>query len=112
MNVSFEGIGHVSATFAADTVKVGAVCKMAQNGKVAGCQDGEDFCGKIESVRKGFAGVQLHGFAEVSYSGTELNVGRSILAADGKGGVKSHTAGKSYLIVSVDTASKTAIIEL
>ncbi len=61
MNVSFEGIGHVSATFATDITQVDTVCKMTANGKVAACEDGGTFCGKVESIRKGFAGVQLHG---------------------------------------------------
>lgn len=112
MNVSFEEIGHISATFATDSARVGVLCKMTANGKVAPCEDGNAFCGKVESVRKGFAGVQLHGFAEVSYTGTAPAVGYQILVADVNGGVKTHTSGKSYLVVSVDQSAKTAIIEL
>ena len=112
MNVSFEEIGHISATFATDSAQVGTLCKMAENGKVAPCEAGNAFCGKVESVRKGFAGVQLHGFAEVAFTGSAPKVGYQILVADGNGGVKVHTAGESYLVVSVDDSTKTAIIEL
>ncbi len=112
MNVSFEGIGHVSATFATDITQVDTVCKMTANGKVAACEDGGTFCGKVESIRKGFAGVQLHGFTQVHFTGTAPHLGYAILTADGKGGVKTHTQGRSYLVVSVDDTAKTAIIEL
>ncbi len=112
MNVSFEGIGHMSATFATDATRADSVCKMTANGKVAACEAGNGFCGKIESIRKGFAAVQLHGFAQVGYTGTAPAVGYAILVADGKGGVKTHTEGKSYLVVSVDETNNTAIIEL
>lgn len=112
MNVSFDGIGHISATFATDSAQVGNLCKMAENGKVAPCEDGGAFCGKVESVRKGFAGVQLHGFTEVSYTGTAPKVGYQILVANGKGGVKVHTSGKDYLVVDVDATANTAMIEL
>lgn len=112
MKVAFDEIGHMSATFATDSAQVGILCKMAENGKVTACQDGNEFCGRVESVRNGFAGVQLHGFTQVSFTGTAPKLGYAILVADGKGGVKAHTAGKSYLVVSVDDTAKTAIIEL
>ena len=111
MHVSFEEIGHLSATFGCDKCTAGQVCKVSENGRVAPCADGERFCGVLESVRTGHAGVQLHGFAEVSYTGAAPAVGYTGLQADGHGGVKA--AGTvSYLVVSVDTGSKTAVIEL
>lgn len=111
MKVSFEEIGHLSATFDCENGKVGQVCKVTANGKVSPCADGDSFCGILETVRKGTAGVQLHGFAEVSYTGTPPTVGFSNLQANGTGGVK--VAGtRAYLVVSVDTTNKTAVIEL
>ncbi len=111
MKVSFEEIGHLSATFDCENGTAGQVCKVTANGKVAPCLDGDSFCGILESVRKGAAAVQLHGFAEVAYTGGVPTVGFSNLQANGAGGVK--VAGtRAYLVVSVDTAKKTAIIEL
>ena len=111
MNVSFEEIGHLSASFACETGKPGQVCKVSANGQVAPCADGDSFCGVIEVVRKGVAGVQLHGFAELSYTGAAPALGYTGLQADGKGGVKA-AGSRTYLVVSVDTAARTATIEL
>lgn len=112
MKVSYEEIGHISATFAASSGEAGQVCRMAGNGQVTPCADGEMFCGVMEGIRKGYTGVQLHGFAEVVYTGTAPNVGYVNLLANGSGGVKVGSAGRSYLAVSVDTANQTVVIEL
>lgn len=112
MKVCFEDIGHMSATFAAQSGEAGQVCKVTDNGTVAPCADGDVFCGVMEGVRKGFAGVQLHGFVTVSYTGTAPALGYNNLVADANGGVKVGSAGRAHLVVSVDTAVKTATIEL
>lgn len=112
MKVSYEEIGHMSATFAADSGEKGQMCKMESNGRVAPCADGEAFIGVMEGIRKGFTAVQLHGFAEVGYSGTAPALGYVNLVANGNGGVKTGSGVKAYLVVSVDTAAQTAIIEL
>lgn len=112
MNVSFEGIGHMSVTFHTDIRQAGQVCKMGDQAKVTACADGDAFCGVVESVRGDAAGVQIHGFAQVRYSGTAPKVGYAVLAANGQGGVKTHTAGRTCLVVRVDEGAKTAVIEL
>lgn len=62
--VSFEDIGMVTATFTArEDVKSGQVVKITGNGEVGACADGDAFCGLALSVRSGFAGVQVKGFA-------------------------------------------------
>ena len=111
MNVSFEEIGRLSATFACEQGAAGQLCKLTANGKVAPCADGDRFCGLIECVRQGVAGVQLHGFAEISYTGAAPAVGYANLQANGHGGVKA-AGTQAYLVVSVNTADKTAVIEL
>ena len=112
MKVAFEEIGRVAATFAAEAGEAGQVCKMADNGKVAVCADGEAFIGLMEGIRNGFCGVQLHGFAEVAYTGTAPALGFAKLAADGNGGVKVSATGREYLVVCVDENAMKAIIEL
>lgn len=112
MKVAFEEIGVIRASFAADSGENGQVCKMAEGGKVAPCADGEQFIGVMEGVRKGICGVQIHGFAEISYTGTAPAVGYVNLAADGNGGVKVSSGGRSHLVVSVDENAMKAIIEL
>lgn len=111
MKVSFEQIGHMSATFRVDSGEDGQVVKVSGDGAVAACADGDKFCGVLEGVRKGYGGVQLHGFATVAYSGTAPAVGYAGLLADGSGGVKTGS-GREHLVVSVDTVSKTCVIEL
>lgn len=112
MNISYEQIGHVGVTFPAEGCAAGQVCKMGTAGKVAPCTAGDKFCGVVETVHGSQAGVQLHGFAKVSYTGTAPDMGYTNLSGDGSGGVKVDTAGKSYLVVQVDTAAMTAVIEL
>lgn len=56
--VSFEDIGAVIATFAAqDSVKPGQVVKIAANGQVGACSAKDAFAGQAQSVRGGFAGA-------------------------------------------------------
>lgn len=112
MRVCFEEIGHMSATFAAESGEGGQVCKVSGNGAVAPCADGEAFCGVMEGVRKGFAAVQLHGFVTLPYTGTAPTLGYNNLVANANGGIKVGSAGKSCLVVSVDTDVKVATIEL
>lgn len=112
MKVAFEEIGRVSASFTADSGEKGQVCKMSANGKVAPCAADDTFIGVMEGIRKGVCGVQLHGFAEVTYTGTAPSLGMAILVADGAGGVKTATSGRTCLVVSVDTTGKKAVIDL
>ena len=112
MKVCFEEIGHMSATFAAQSGQYGQVCKVSGNGTVAPCADGDQFCGVMEGIRGGFGAVQLHGFATLGYTGTAPSLGYVNLVANGTGGVKVGSAGKARLVVSVDTGSNSVIVEL
>ena len=112
MKVCFEDIGHMSATFAAESGEAGQVVKVSANGTVAPCADGEEFCGVLEGVRKGFAAVQLHGFVTLSYTGTAPTLGYNNLVANANGGIKVGSAGRKYLVVSVDKDVMAATIEL
>lgn len=111
--ISFEGIGQQVATFeAAAGVTAGHVVKMADNGKVSKCSEGDDFCGVALNVRGGCAGVQLRGFVTLNCAGTET-VGYVNLVADGSGGVKkAASGGVTTLVVSVDAAAKTCVVFL
>ena len=118
--ISFEGIGAVVATFAADDgVKGGQVVKLSGSGQVGPCSAGDKFCGVALEPRAGAAGVQVAGFVQVTYTGS-LSVGPALLTADGQGGVKAAgsqsvtpesggqvvipaPAGVSALVVSVET---------
>lgn len=110
MKVSFEEIGRLAVTFAQDRCQAGQVCKLVDNGLVTQCSEGDAFCGIVESVRGGFAAVQVEGFVQVNATGS-LDVGYMALCADGDGGVMEGQ-GREYLVVSVDKAAATAVIKL
>lgn len=111
MKVAFEEIGRVGVSFEADSGEAGQVCKLESNGKVAPCDAGDGFIGVMEGIRKGVCGVRIHGFAELSYTGTAPGLGYVELVADGEGGVKVGQ-GRAYLVVSVDEDAMKAIVEL
>lgn len=109
MAISFDAIGEKYVTFYAHTgAKKGDVCKMTANAEVGACSADDDFIGVITQVRGAVASVLLGGYTELSYSGnTAPSVGFCTLTADGEGGVQVDEDGRSFLVVSVDTAAKT-----
>ena len=112
MKVCFEDIGHMSATFAAQSGEGGEPVRMSSNGTVIACADGEVFCGVMESLRGGYAGVQLHGFVTLPYSGTAPSLGYNELMANGAGGVKVASGGRKVLVVSVDSTAMAVTFEM
>ena len=108
--VSFEGLGALCATFyAGEDVAPGSVVKLTDEAQVGPCADAEPFCGLALDLREGCAAVQVKGFMTVKTADT-LALGPALLAADGKGGVKSASAGTAALVVSRDTQAGTAVI--
>ena len=108
MNVSFEGIGQWCATFACNgEVAEDQMVKVSGDGEVKACADGDAFCGKVTAIGRDnkACAVALGGVVKASYTGTAPAAGWANLSADGNGGVKTDSAGKSYLVVDVDTAA-------
>lgn len=116
MDVCFEGVGQVAATFRVDgEVQPGMAVTLTGSGTVGPGKGGEALCGVLlGGVRRGAAAVQIGGVAKVSYSGTAAPaVGWQGLACNGQGGVKTVTAGGlSCLVLAVDEDEKTAVIKL
>lgn len=112
MHISYEGIGHVSVTFPTDGCNLWEVCRFDSDGLIAPCEAGETFIGIVESDSNRTAGVQIHGFAKVEYTGTTPEPGYVKLCADGNGGVCMNENGREYLVVEVDEAANTVIMEL
>ena len=114
MNVSFEGIGQWSATFACTDVQEGQVVKISGNGEVGKCADGDGFCGVANVVGRDGAGcgVAMGGMVTVSYTGSAPALGRSGLSADGSGGVKADGAGEKYWVAAVDESAMTVTFVL
>jgi len=109
MKIAFDEIGENYVTFyAGASAAEGQVCKLGDNGTVAACGAGEDFCGVSAGIRDGAASVQMSGYCELPYTGASAPaVGYGHLAANGTGGAAVTAGAKSYLIVQVDTVGKT-----
>lgn len=74
---------------------------------------GEAFCGLCTNKKDKYASVVLKGIAEFTYSGSAPAVGYTKLSADGAGCVKADdTNGREYLILSVNSETKTLEILL
>lgn len=112
MKVCYEDIGHFSVTFEADSGEAGEVCVISGNGQVAPCGAGEVFIGVMEGWRNGFAAVQLHGFVTLPYSGSTPALGYGEFVADGAGGVKAASGGRTCLVVQVNEDDQVLTMEL
>lgn len=109
MELSFNGFGENTATFAAQSgVTPGAPVKMTANGTVGLCAAGDNFCGAALNVRSGYAAVQLSGYVRLPYDGTVPSVGwQSLSAAAGNKIQAASTGGRQLLVLDVDDTSKT-----
>lgn len=115
MDICFEGIGQMAATFPVEgEVRPGMTVTLTEDGAVGMGADGKPPCGvALGGVRGGAAAVQIGGAAKVGYTGTAPAAGWQTLACDGKGGVKTvTTGGLNCLVLAVDEPEKTAVIKL
>ena len=114
MEICFEGVGQTAATFQVEgTVKPGMAVILTGNGKVGPGTAGKAPCGVVlGGVRGGAAAVQIGGVAQVGYSGAVPKAGWQELACDGTGGVTVTAGGVKWLVLSVDTKAKTAVVKL
>lgn len=114
MEISFEGIGQVIASFQAESeVQPGMAVAVTGNGTVGLGTAGDPICGKVIGVRGGMAAVQISGMTQLDYSGTAPALGGDCLTVDGSGKVKQDTEhAANCRIVSVNTADNTVVIML
>ena len=107
MKVGFQGIKEQAATFLSDNKLTGVPVSVTANGTVAACSDGGHLAGVAISTGNGMNTVQLAGYVELPYSGTTApTLGLNTLVGDGDGGVKVASAGRSCLVVQLDTSAK------
>ena len=102
MDICFEGIGQIAATFRTDgEVLPGMAVALTKEGAVGIGADGA-------------AAVQIGGAAKVGYSGSDApEPGWQGLACDGQGGVKAvSTGGLKCLVLAADTQDKTIVVKL
>ena len=120
MELSFDGIGQVAATFATQETEekplaIGMAVALTGDGTVGLGTAGAAPCGVILALEGDqTAAVQVSGFVRVGYTGsTAPTVGWGSLGVDGSGGVQTvSTGGRSVLIVQVDSVDKSAVIKL
>jgi len=117
MNIGFQGIGEMAATFKVkDGIELncGNAAVMTGSGEIGTGSDGDLICGVVLHMDKdGYTCMQIGGLATVGYSGTAPVPGWQMLCVDGTGKVKAVAAdGKEYLVISVDEAAETAVIKL
>ena len=109
MNISFDGINQEIVTFLAksDVVK-GQPVKVSDNMTAAACADGNVFAGiAAGTADDGAAAVVIHGYVQVHYTGTAPALGYVTVAANGSGGVKAASAGRSVIVCDVDSKNAT-----
>lgn len=115
MDICFEGVGQVTATFQVDgeDLRPGMTAVLTGSGTVGMGADGDAPCGMVlGGVRAGAAAVQIGGAAKVGYTGAAPKVGWQGLACDGKGGVKAAAGGLKCLVLAVDEDEKTVVMKL
>ena len=107
MEVCFDGIGQVAATFPAkqEEFEPGMAVTLTENGEISLGKDGDLPCGVgLGRVRGDTAAVQISGAVKVKCSGTMPKAGWRTLACDGKGNVKTATSGGlNCLVLAVET---------
>ena len=115
MDICFEGVGQVAATFKVDgdAVQPGMAVVLTDDGAIGPGADGDLPCGVVlGGVRGGAAAVQIGGVAKVAYSGDAPAAGWQELVCDGEGGVKAAGGGVKCLVLAVDEDGKSVVIRL
>jgi len=114
MDICFEGVGQVAATFQADgDLQPGMAVTLTGSGEVGLGADGDAVCGVLlGGVRGGAAAVQIGGAAKAAYTGEAPAVGWQELSCDGQGGVKTAAGGARCLVLAVDEGEKSVVIKL
>lgn len=111
MNVSFDGIGEVTATFeVSGSVKPGQAVKLVGNGKVGVCAADKDVpAGVAVKVHDGYAAVQVKGYVRLP-AAAGLTVGHQLVTITATGAVQSGTTGRPALVLDVESGACGLII--
>ena len=105
----FTGFGENMLTFKTENENLkGYPVKVVSDSCVDAAENGDAFCGIAVGVRCGSATVLMGGYTELPVSGDEVPThGRTILAADGNGGVCVSENGIPVTVIKVDAEKKT-----
>ena len=112
-SISMQGVGaSCLSAKKGSAATAGYPCHFTANDTVADSANGAVFSGVIAGVRDELVTVQYRGFVTLPYTGTAPAVGYATLAANGAGGVKTASGGRSLLVVSVDPTAATVCVLL
>lgn len=112
-SISMQGIGaSCLSAKKGSAATAGYPCYFSANDTVANSANGAVFSGVIAGVRGELVTVQYRGFVTLPYTGTAPGVGYAALVANGSGGVKAASGGRTLLVTSVDTAASTVCVLL
>ncbi len=101
MNISFEGFNERLLTFAAqESVQAGDLVCIDADGTVKKAELGQAVVGLARSVRAGFAGVQVCGYASVT-ADAAVTTGWQTLVCDGENGIAADEGGRQLLVLWV-----------
>ena len=120
MEICFEGIGQVVATFRTEdeALEAGMAVTMTDSGEVGlGVKEGDSpLCGvTVSAARDGAVAVQIGGVVKVGCSkGAVPDVGYATLVCDETGGVKTteDADGAKCLVLAVDEDKKSVAVKL
>ena len=116
MNICFEGIGEVVATFCVEDgneLTVGQAVTLVGNGEVGMGAEGDALCGVVANAEEdGCAAIQMCGVCKVNFTGTAPTIGWAGIAVDGTGKIKTAENGMKCMVIAVDTENNAAIIKL
>lgn len=107
MAISYESIGQVCITCTNSGAAENVPCKIIYNNSISSCLDGNAIHGVVVATRGSLATVAISGFVTLPYTGTAPTLGFCPLAAASSGKVKKLDGAHEYLVISVDTTSKT-----
>ena len=118
MDICFEGVGQVVATFRTkdEALEAGMAVTLTGNGEVGLGSGDSPLCGvTVSAARGGAVAVQIGGVVKVGCSdGQNFNTGYVTLACNEKGGVKTaeDANGVKCLVLAVDKNEHTVVIRL
>ena len=116
MNICFEGIGEVAATFCVEDgieLTAGQAVTLVGDSEVGMGTDGDALSGVVIHAEKdGCAAVQVGGMCKVKFTDAAPAIGWTGIAVDGTGKVKVAEGGMKCMVISVDAEAGTAVIKL
>ena len=117
MEICFEGIGQVVATFRTEdeTLEAGMAVTLKDSGTVELGGENSPLCGvTVGAARGGAVAVQIGGVVKVGCSGDAPEMGWQELVCDGEGGVKTAdgAGGANCLVLAVGGDKKSTVIKL